>query len=330
MPEDLCPSCPYGVCIEDHRVIRVRGRATDFRLKQNTAIACTFSDFVPGTDNDPAPERTFDEYIDRFRLNARAAGLLLFGETAQISGSALAKVEGDVFQTLEAAALWNATAVWNQYMMTGTWTSRVFTTPLGAVSTPTRRVAVITLPRGYDATRLFKQEVRAAIAAHEESLKLRGMELGLSVPDIIGVRVPDPMPEAYAPFLQPLPNLSNERRVVLETCFEALEGTVDSRGFLFALAVKRTVRSDRLYQPLFEANVLKYLIQEVLKGAAFRFHVHIGSFEGAAVEERYKAASLASLMRGGQPTKAIDELRLALRPQEDAQVILNTLPLFPL
>jgi hypothetical protein len=27
--------------------------------------------------------------------------------------------------------------------------------------------------------------------------------------------------------------------------------------------VKRTTRSDRLYQPLFEANALKYLIEEV-------------------------------------------------------------------
>jgi hypothetical protein len=93
--------------------------------------------------------------------------------------------------------------------------------------------------------------------------------------------------------------------------------------------VKRTTRSDRLYQPLFEANVLKYLIETVLRGAAFRFYAHLNSFAGADVEGHYKAASLISLMRGGTPSKAVDVLYLALRPRDSAQNILDDLPLFP-
>src|SRR5437899_6688904 len=93
----LCPVCPYGVCIEERRVNRVRGRATEFRLKQTVAMRCTFGDFMPGTDNDPDPGRTFDEYLGRFRTNAMAAGAVLFGSDFNLQGAALAKVEGDVF-----------------------------------------------------------------------------------------------------------------------------------------------------------------------------------------------------------------------------------------
>jgi hypothetical protein len=156
------------------------------------------------------------------------------------------------------------------------------------------------------------------------------MELGLSSPDIVGVRIPVPMPDAYAPFLSPLANLSETSRTLLELAHTRIEGTLDGRSFLFAIAVKRTTRSDRLYQPLFEANILKYLIIDVLRGAALRFHVHLGSFEGADVVGRYKAASLISLVRGGEPSLAVDSLRRAERPFDMAQAILDDLPVFPL
>ena len=325
----LCPSCPFGFCIEDRRSNPIPGRKTRFRLKQQTAQACTFQDFVPGTDTDPEPNRTFDDYIGKFRSNAVEAAVTLFGETQAISVSALAKVEGDVFELLEAAAMWNAASVWNHYMDSSMWTSKVFTIPKGAVVTPTRKIAIVTLPRGYDATRLFKTDVRASIRAHEEALKLREMELGLSAPDIVGLRIPHPTPSEFEPFLSPLPNLSDQYRKRLETAYQDIEGTLDGRSFLFAVAVKRTTRSDRLYQPLFEANILKYLIDFVLRGAAFRFHVHMGSFDGANVQEHYKAASLVSLIRGGDPSLAVDSLYLAAGPATAAQVILDDLPLFP-
>jgi hypothetical protein len=129
--------------------------------------------------------------------------------------------------------------------------------------------------------------------------------------------------------LTPLPNLAEGSRQLLENVHRQIEGTLDAHSFLFAIAVKRTTRSDRLYQPLFESNVLKYLIGVVLKGAAFRFHVHMGSFEGADVEQHYKAASLVSLMRGGEPMKAIDVLLQISGPNQAAQAVLNDLPLFP-
>jgi len=299
-------------------------------LKQNTALACTFGDFIPGGDNDPDPTRTFDTYLAQFRANALAAGRVLFGEEFSIEGPALGKVEGDVFELLEAAALWNAAAVWNACMDTGQWNSTLLQRPHGTVAAPSRKVAFLKLPRGYDATRLFRQEVRSSIQAHEESLRLRGMELGLSSPDIVGVRIPEPVPQEYQVFLQPLTGLTDTTRALLEGAYRAVEGMVEARAFLLAVAVKRSTRSDRLYQPLFEANVLKYLIEHVLRGAAFRFHVHMGTFEGADVQTHYRAASLISLMRGGAPTLAVDHLLRVQRPSDAAQAVLNDLPLFPM
>lgn len=326
---ELCAQCPYGLCFEDRRVNRVRGRETDFRLRQHAALNCTFSDFVPGSGSDPEPNRTYASYLAQFRSNALSAGHRAHDAAFKIASPALAKVEGDVFELLEAAALWNAAADWNRFMDEGLWPSQAFSCPAGAVATPLRKVAIVKLPRGYDATRLFKPEVRANIHAFEHALKLQQMELGLSSPDIIGVRLPHPLPPELNLFLSPLDNLGGAALTKIESAHRLLEDKIESTGFLFAIAVKRTTRSDRLYQPLFEANILKYLIEVVLRGPAFRFYAHLNSFEGADVEGHYRAASLVSLARGGTPTKAIDSLYLAERPRDTAQTILNDLPLFP-
>lgn len=325
----VCDQCPHGTCFEDRRQNPVLGRDTKFRFRQQAAMNCTFDVFMPGCDNDPDPSRTYEEYLTTFRENGLAAGRHLFGSTFDLKGPALAKVEGDVFEILEAGALWNAAAAWNRYMDSGVWSSSVFTQPVGSVATPMRKVGIVKLPRGYDATKLFKPEVRRNIQAFEHSLNLRGMELGLSSPDIVGVRLPHPIPERMQRFLAPLDNLDANNLVFLEEAYKLLENSIEGAGFLLAVAVKRTTRSDRLYQPLFEANILKFLIENVLRGAAFRFYAHLNSFKGSDVVGHYKAASLISLIRGGTPTKAVDELYLALRPRDSAQTILDDLPLFP-
>lgn len=327
---DVCQNCPYGGCSEDRRVDRVRGRDTQFRFKQRSSMHCTFDAFMPGTDNDPDLTRTYDTYLNQFRSNALTAGNVVFGSAFDVKSSAIAKVEGDVFELLEAGALWAATSAWNNFMDTGIWNSQAFVCPPGAVATPTRKMAIVKLPRGYDATRLFKPEIRAAIQAHESALRLRGMELGLSSPDIVGVRLPYPLPPSLSAFMSPVADLTQPNLDLLESAHRLLEDKIDATGFLLAIAVKRTTRSDRLYQPLFESNILKYLIEFVLRGAAFRFYAHLGSFDGADVVGRYRAASLISLIRGGTPGPAVDALYHALRPRDSAQSVINDFPLFPI
>ena len=231
---------------------------------------------------------------------------------------------------MEAAALWNAAAAWNQFMDSGKWTSSVFSRPPDAVPTPARKVAIVKMARGADTTKLLDDTARAEYRCFEVALQKKGMELKLSTPDILGVRVPDPMPEGFQPFLKPISDLRFANQVILETAWQSIQGTLQGRHFLFAIAVKTSTRSDRLYQALFEANVLKYILGYVLRGPAIRFHAHLETFANADVVGRYKAASMTSLLAGGTPQKAIDQTYLAVSPRDTAQLILDELPSFPL
>lgn len=329
---EQCRQCSAAgtTCIQDARSAPIKGRSTKFRILQQRLMDCAFEDFVPGGATDPDRTRLFSTYRDQVKKNLLAAGIALFGYDFELTAQQKGKVDGDIFEILEAAALWNAMAVWNRYMDTGIWQSTTFECPDGAVATPSRKVAVVKLPRGYDATKLFNHATLRDFEAFEKALSAHDMELKLSSPDIVGIRIPHPMPAGYEIFLQPVENLKNSNRELLESAYSQIEGTLDARSFLFAIAVKTSTRSDRLYQPLFEANVLKFIIGYVLRGGAFKFHVHMESLEGANVEGRYKAASLTALMLGGAPTRAIDGVYNALMPVPTAQSVLSELPTFPL
>lgn len=334
----VCTACHRAGtgCMRDLRNAPVRGRGTKFRITQARLIDCAFEDFVPGCAGDPDPDRPFAAYrqqaignlITAATLNFPASGGLPAFTPDELTKQQIGKVDGDIYELLQAAALWNAAAAWNEYMDTGNWPACTFTAPAGAIPTPLRRVAVVKLPRGYDSTRLLTPAARAAYEAFQRALDVNGMELRLSSPDIVGLRIPEPIPPAYTRFLQPLPDLSAASLAALTGAHAAIEGTIEGRNLLFAIAVKTSTRSDRLYQPLFEANVLKFLIGYVLRGAAIRFHVHMETFEGADVAGAYRAASLYSLMMGGGFSKAVDHLYQSIGPRATAQAILDTLPGF--
>lgn len=328
----VCSACQLAGtgCLIDTRNGGIKGRRTEFQMTQRRVMDCAMDQFVPGTDGDPDPSRPFAFYRQQAYRNTKAAGEILWPGAFRLSEQQLAKVDGDVYEMMEAAALWNAAAVWNTFMDTGVWTSAVFRQPPNAVVTPTRKVAIVKMARGADTTKLLSPTARSEYHAFESALQQRGMELKLSTPDILGLRIPDPMPAGFLPFLSPLPDLSASSQDRLETAWQGIQGTLEGRQFLFAIAVKTSTRSDRLYQALFEANVLKYILGYVLRGPAIRFHAHLETFANADVAGRYKAASMTSLLAGGVPTKAVDQLYKALNPRDTAQLILDELPTYPL
>jgi hypothetical protein len=291
---------------------------------------CALDTFVPGTDTDPDPTRSFQFYRQQAYSNVRSAGDVIWSTAFKLTEAQIAKVDGDVYEMMEAAALWNAAAVWNNFMDSGIWSSSTFTQPTNAVPTPTRKVAIVKMARGADTTKLLSPTARAEYQAFEFALQSRDMELKLSTPDILGLRIPDPMPSGFAPFLQPVLNLATANQDTIEKAWQGIQGTLEGRHFLFAIAVKTSTRSDRLYQALFEANVLKYILGYVLRGPAIRFHAHLETFANADVVGRYKAASMTSLLSGGVPAKAIDRLYKSISPRDTAQMILDELPSYPL
>lgn len=328
----VCAACLASGkgCLEDTRGGKIRGRATKFRITQQRVMDCALDAFVPGCDGDPDPARPSSAYRSQALRNTEAAGKVGWAQDFELTPAQKGKVDGDVYEMMEAAALWNAAATWNSFMDTGNWSSTVFKQPELAVPTPTRKIAILKMARGADTTLLLSAKARAEYEAFSAALKTKGMELKLSTPDILGVRMPDPMPEGFSPFLTQLPNLSFASQDIIETAWQKIQGTLEGRHFLFAIAIKTSVRSDRLYQALFEANVLKYILGYVLRGPAIRFHAHMESFEGADVVGRYSAASMTSLLAGGTPTKAIDDTYCALSPRDAAQRILDELPTYPL
>jgi hypothetical protein len=291
---------------------------------------CALDGFVPGTDGDPDPSRPFAAYRKQAYANVGRAGEIIWPSAFRLTAQQTAKVDGDIYEMMEAAALWNAGVAWNTFMDTGKWVSKVFKQPANGVPTPARKVAIVKMARGADTTKLLSPKARAEYQAFEVGLQAGGMELRLSTPDILGLRIPDPMPAGFSAFLQPLPNLSAASQDILETAWQAIQGTLEGRHFLFAVAVKTSTRSDRLYQALFEANVLKYILGYVLRGPAIRFHAHLETFAGADVVGRYSAASMTSLLSGGTPNKAIDVLYNSLSPRDTAQMILDSLPTYPI
>lgn len=330
--EKVCAAC-YAAgtgCLIDTRGGGIKGRNTKFQITQRRVLDCTLDNFVPGTDGDPDPSRKFIDYRRQAYDNVALAGQTIWSDNFLLTEAQKAKVDGDIYETMEAAALWNAAAAWNVFMDTGVWGSKVFTKPADAVPSPARKVAIVKMARGADTTLLLNEKSRAEYKAFAKALLMRDMELRLSTPDILGLRIPDPIPDGFKPFMAPLSDLGYINQNVLDTAWQNIQGTLEGRHFLFAIAVKTSTRSDRLYQALFEANVLKYILGYVLRGPAIRFHAHLETFAGADVAGRYKAASMTSLLAGGTPSKAIDETYLALSPRDTAQHILDQLPEFPL
>ena len=79
-------------------------------------------------------------------------------------------------------------------------------------------------------------------------------------------------------------------------------------------SVPATTRSDRLYQPLFEANVLKYLVEEVLKGQdedvrAFLLQTSVLDRMNGALCDAVTEASTAPLVEVRDLTKSFGDFR---------------------
>ena len=324
---EKCAHCQYEHCMEERRQNSSGTSQAKFLLKLQVALACTFDDFVPGSDRDPNPKREYFSYLQQFKTNIINAGRYLFGDDFSLNAPAMAKLEDEIFEALEATTLWNAAAAWNNFMEHGRWSSQLLNRPLGAEPRPDRKIALVRLPRNYDATLLFDEATRARMSQFENALSRRDMELKLTCPDIVGIRIKPTAPSDT--FLNYVAAFTADSIKLMENAYKSLEGMVSGPDFLFAVSVKKNVLGHQLYQPLFEANVLKYLVQEVLNGPAFRFYVHVGSSESPGIEGRYKAASLYSLLKGSEPQRAVDRFHTSESPLRTAQVILDDFPLFP-
>src|SRR5439155_10442935 len=110
-------------------------------------------------------------------------------------------------------------------------------------------------------------------------------------------------------FSSELGSPNHEGQQLLGRAYRSFEGRVEPGEILLAIALKKSLRSDRLYQPLYEANIMQLLLEGRLGAPQVDFEVHTLQSAGTRAVETYRAASLGSVAtRHAQPHRAVRAL----------------------
>jgi hypothetical protein len=284
------------LCILDVRETPVRGRSTKFRLAEQNIIQYTFGSFIPGfaPDNPGVNGMAYKDLMSRAQENAAAEGQMRFGNEFTVAPNAYAKVGGFVFEILSSAILWNAAARWNKYMAEIKWPPLPRYARPGLKPGRGRQVAVLKLPGGYDWVRLLAPSAQEEIAAIRAELAAKGMTLPTSTPDVAVVALPDEHRNEEL-WRTELTGLRRDNQIVLANAYRHLAGKIGPDQILLAIAFKSSLRSDRLYQPLYEANIMQLILEYKLGAPRPIFEVHTLDREGTDAINKYASASLSDV-----------------------------------
>jgi Cfr10I/Bse634I restriction endonuclease len=313
-------------CITDLRNAPVRNRDTRFRLAQQNMLAYTFADWVPGFATSVVHNTMpYRELIARPLENADREGRLFYDVDYETEGNARAKVVGDIFEVVSAAIMWNMAARWNRYMTGDVWPARSgYARPTVAPS-ERRQVAVLNLPRNFDWVRLLTPEATSKITKLREDLTADGLRLPTSTPDLAVVVLPESR-RNMGLWRADLSNLSKPNQDELQHAYRHLEGEIEPGEILLAVAFKISLRSDRLYQPLYEANIMQLLLEGHLGAPRVEFEVHTLQHLGTNARTTYEAASLFSVLVPERTKhRAVRELYVPGNAQELAKRLLGFL-----
>lgn len=307
---------PGQKMVEDLRNAPIRNRSTKFRLMQQNILAYTFDQGVPGWASPGLNSMPFQEVVNQGLSNAQAEGFHAFQGDFDINSNAVAKVTGDIYEVLTSAVMWNAAAAWNTFMIDGTWpTSPRYPRP--KVGRSARRlVGVVNLPRRYDWVRLLDQPSKDKIKVLRDELDDKDLSMPTSTPDMAVVVLPEGQ-RGEAFWRTPIQQLSAVSQSVLRDAHKRLAGSVEPGEIILAIALKTSLRSDRLYQPLYEANVMQLLLEGHLGAPRVEFEVHVLTAEGTRAMEIYRAATLHSVATPFAH-RAVREL---YEPENAAQVV---------
>lgn len=310
----------------DLRNAPIRGRRTLFRLAQQNMLAYTFADFVPGfAASSVYNTMPYRELVSKPLANADEEGRLFFGSDYLIESNAKAKVAGDVFEIVSAAIMWNIAARWNRYMVDGSWQPRSGYPRPTADRSESRQVAVLNLPRDYDWVRLLKPAATSKINSLRSKLAEAGLRLPTSTPDLAVVVLPEKH-RNNSLWKMEFHNLAKPNQATLQHAHQHLENQIEPGEILLAVAFKRSLRSDRLYQPLYEANIMQLLLEGHLNAPRVEFEVHTLEHLGTDAVTTYEAASLYSvLVPERDKHRAVRQLYVPDNAQELARRLLKFL-----
>jgi hypothetical protein len=307
---------PEQRMIDDLRNKPIRRRNTQFRLMQGNILAYTFDETLPGWGSPGLNKMPFKQVVDQALENATAEGRHYYKQDFQVASNAVAKVTGDIYETLTSAILWDAATHWNRFMCGGDWPASPRYQRPTAGRSPKRQVAVLNLPRRYDWVHLLEPQATAKISELRDSLGGRDLSMPTSTPDIAIVVLPEDV-RADDVWRTPIANLRLPAQAVLRDAHKLVKGKVEPGEIILAMALKSSLRSDRLYQPLYEANVMQLILEGHLGAPRVEFEVHALTAEGTSADDIYRAASLHS---AGMPYahRAVREL---YQPDDGSQII---------
>jgi hypothetical protein len=311
-------------CITDVRNAPIRNRDTKFRLAQQNMMAYTYAEFIPGFSTSHVHNTmSYLDLVDQSLKNADDEGRLFYDRDYSVKGNAKAKVAGDIFELVSASVMWNIAARWNRYMTGEAWLARSgYQRPPASTQSHNRQVAILNLPRNYDWVNLLTPEATETITTLRDDLKANGLSLPTSTPDLAVVVLPEAC-RSDDKWRTELPSISKPNQAVLQQAHRDLANQVEPGEILLAVALKRSLRSDRLYQPLYEANIMQLLLEGLLGAPKVDFEVHTLIIEGTAALSTYEAASLYSVLTTGHiKHKAVRELYIPPNAQELAKRLL--------
>lgn len=259
--EAKCPSCSFGKCTAYIREQskRMKDRDTLYRISQNKLMACVFDQGIPGM---PGYTELLDETIDSilFRMLglAEASGRLIeriqpehFGETEAefvITSSQAGKIRGDIAEMLMRAIFWNMCAGINAKLYSET-------SGVGLRCSPA--LSILTVGDNYGIHQLFMPEYSNKI--HKFVSDLAEYETGLyySTPDFFIINVAGLDEESRFTLSQPIPDLGLNSQQRLVEARRLVEGKLRPEDVVMVFGLKTSIRSDRMYQFLYEANGFK-------------------------------------------------------------------------
>lgn len=214
---------------------------------------------------------------------------------------------------------------WNRFMAGKGWQATSgYPRPTIAPNVK-RQVAMLNLPHKFDWVRLLTREATAKIAELRGELEASQLRLPTSTPDLAVVALPERCRDDDK-WLTDIPNLSKPNQAMVQQAYRDLENQIEPGEILLAVALKRSLRSNRLYQSLYEANIIQLLLEGHLRAPQVEFEVHTLDHFGTDALHTYDAASLYSvLVPEHTKHKAVRELYVPANSQELARRLLTFL-----
>lgn len=325
--DDICITCPHGMCVQYIREQskKMKDRDTLYRIGQASGLACAFDHWIPGFSKLAPSDLKIIDFSEQVIRNAKTAGAVLeaqepnrFGEVEApfiVTAGQSGKVRGDTFEMLCRAIFWNCAALSSRQSQEPTSSS--FSIPT-SFHTKARQddIAILTLGDNYDLKKLLTEESSRMLSAFEANLDRASTSIQYSTPDVVCINISKQGPDVKTFFGHLIENLDRSNQERLSTARSHLEGKVRPQDIRFAAGIKTSIRSDRMYQFLYEANSWKFIWREAFKTTPSPYYVLTSQTFGAD-PKKLTSVDFSSAGKGmGNAQRAIDGTFTVQTPQD--------------